>query len=87
MNELVPIVIPGRVTQHSVEGVENEPTRERLAMSTVKLVCGSCAFDDEDRDVAELDLVDGAVAVRASPVGLGCVGADVWDVADERPAW
>lgn len=44
------------------------------------------AVDDENGDVAELDLVDGAIAVGPLPVGLRRVGADVGDVANDGPA-
>ena len=69
-----------------MEGVEDGPARQRLAVVAEDLACGFGTVDDEDGDVAQLDLVDGAVAVRPLPVRLGRVGTDVRDVADERPA-
>lgn len=63
--------------------MKNRSGAEGLGVLAEEGLCGGGGVDDEDGEVAELDLVDGAVGKGPLAVFFGGVGgADGGDVAD-----
>ena len=77
---LTPSIRPyrtGHRTQHAVESVQLRPIDRRVAGSDENFPCGGHGVDDDDGQVAEGDLVDGAVGAAPLSEGFGWVGGEL----------